>query len=154
VLITCWNKCKRDTESRKEITVVFIAGKTMLIYTGELVLSQGVRPLGRNCRCSLLDNSKGPGRSLSHSCKSLLGSSSSRACLPRAGQLLQAPRYHIPALCSCGPGPPPVLVCFLLLCLSKFLRSLDRSFHLPRSTSCPAVSMAAVLICLQQQQRT
>jgi hypothetical protein len=31
-------------------TVIFIAGKTVLIYTGELVPSQGVRPLGRNCR--------------------------------------------------------------------------------------------------------
>jgi hypothetical protein len=30
--------------------VVFIAGKTVLIYTGELVPSQRVRPLGRNCR--------------------------------------------------------------------------------------------------------
>jgi hypothetical protein len=32
------------------MTVLFIAGKTVLIYTGELVPSQGVRPLGRNCR--------------------------------------------------------------------------------------------------------
>jgi hypothetical protein len=32
------------------MTVVFIAGKTVFIYTGELVSSQGVCPLGRNCR--------------------------------------------------------------------------------------------------------
>lgn len=50
VLITCYNSVVTRFERIVQMTVVFIAGKTVFIYTGELVPSQGVRPLGRNCR--------------------------------------------------------------------------------------------------------